>query len=114
MAGQDAGELGVADRLVDPRDGEVPSAPVSPRQRRVRDLADERLDESILAALRRARVGLELEELAADEIAQTELDLRLGLGSTAHRSQDRGHERLAEDRGVLDEHAVGRLEGVEP
>ena len=67
MAGLHAGQLVVADRLDEARRGQVAGPTVAPGQRAVGDLADERLDEGVLAALRRAGVGLDLEQLPPDE-----------------------------------------------
>ena len=80
------------------------------RQRVVGDLADERLDERVLAALGRARVDRRGEELAPDERprAAARASAR-GTPETAARPADR--EALAEHRGVLDERPVGRRRG---
>jgi hypothetical protein len=51
VAGEGAGELLVADRLVVAGDGEVPCPPVAAGERAVGNLADERLDELVLADL---------------------------------------------------------------
>ena len=106
VAGQRAGQLVVAERLVVARRGEVPRAPVAPRERAVGDLADERLDEPVLAALRRARIALDVEQLAPDEVAQARLEL---VGATPlDRGQRIGGEDLAEDGRVLEEAAIRR------
>ena len=111
VAGQRAGHLVVADALVVACDSQVPRAAVPARERAVRDLLDQRLDEPILAALRRARIGLDLEQLAANQGAQARLQV---IGRAGDRGQRIGGEDLAKDGGVLEERAVGRLESVQP
>ena len=70
-----AGQLVVAEPLEVARRGEVPRAAVAAGQRAVGHLADERLDEGVLAAFRRARVGFEVEQLAPDQRAKARLEL---------------------------------------
>ena len=67
VSGERAGQLVLASAFEEAGRGEVPGPAVAPGQRAVRDLADERLDEAVLAALGRSRVGLEREDLAPDE-----------------------------------------------
>ena len=111
VGGQGTDELVLAERLEMPRRGEMPVAAVTLGQRRVRDLADERLDEAVLAAFRRPRVDLLDEDLAPDETAQSRLELgRVGCGDG--RQPGRG-EALAEDGRVLEEGPIGRVERVE-
>ncbi len=74
VARQRAGQLVGLERLEVARRGEVADLPVALRQRVVGDLADERLDERVLAALWRARVDLLDEQLAPDERPQPRLD----------------------------------------
>ena len=76
VAGQSAGQLVIAEGFVVARRGEVPRPAVAARQDAVRDLADERLDEVVLAALRRPRVDLEMEQLTPDQDAQARLQGR--------------------------------------
>lgn len=90
---------------------EVPGLAVAPGERRVRHLADERLDEGELAALDRSRVRVAHEQLPPDEPGQPALHL----GGIERR--DRGKavdgEGVPEDGGGLEQGAVGGLEGVE-
>ena len=74
VRGQRAGQLVVAERLEVARRGEVAGPPLALGQRAVGDLADERLDEAVLAALGAARVGLDVEQLAPDEAAEARLE----------------------------------------
>ena len=108
---QDAGDLVVAEALEVARGGEVPGSAVAARERSVRDLADEPMDEAVLPALRGARVDVELEELASNEVAQPRLE-RLGI-LARHRGDAGEREAEAEDRRLLDECPVARLEAVE-
>jgi hypothetical protein len=81
-------------------------------ERRVGDLADERLHERELAALGRARIHVPDDELPAGERDQPSLDIRCI--ERRHRRQPVDRERLAKHRGRLEERPVGGLEGVEP
>ena len=81
-------------------------------QRVVGDLADERLDERVLAALGAAGVGLVREQLAPHERPQPRLEV--GLLDPGHDREPGQREALAEDGGVHDEAPVGRVEAVEP
>ena len=112
VAGQRAGQLIIAERFVVPRHGEVPRASIATRQRAVRDLADEGLHELVLAALRRLRIALHIEQLSSGEVAEPGLEL-LG-GDAADGGERIGREDLADDRGVLEERPVGGIEPVEP
>ena len=100
-----AGQLVLAEALEVTRGGQVTRASVAARQRAVRDLADERLDELVLPALGRARIGLEVEQLAPHEPAQPRL--QLVDGHAAHRCQRIGREDLAEHGGVLEQGPIG-------
>ena len=75
VRGEGAGQLVVAERLEVAGGRKVPGPPLALGQRAVGDLADQRLDEAVLAALGRARVGLDLEELAPDEGPEPRLEL---------------------------------------
>jgi hypothetical protein len=71
--------LGLSGRLVEVLGGrEMLRLPVRPRERLVRDLLQEVLEEGVLAALRRARVGLHREHLLAHERGEHWLQLLLG------------------------------------
>ena len=87
VAGERAGELIGPERLEEAGGGEVAGLAVAPGERVVGDLPDERLDEGVLAALGRAGVGLEGEELAPDEGAQA--GLQLGLRDAGHGRRGR-------------------------
>ena len=112
MGRQRAGKLVVAERLEVARRREVSAAPVAQREGRVGDLADDGLDERVLASLRRSRIDLTVEEVGSDQGAQPLLE-DIGF-EAAHRGQRRGRERLSEHGRVLDEHPVLGREGVEP
>src|SRR5450759_590257 len=90
---------------------EMAGLSVAPCERVVGDLADERLDESVLAALGRAGVGLEREELAADEGAEARVEL--DPVDSRYRCEAGEGEGLAEDGGIAEEAPIGRLEAVE-
>jgi hypothetical protein len=77
----------------------------------VGDLADDRLDEAVLAALRRAGVLRDLEDLAPDERSQP----RLQDGSVlpGDGRQGIGREGLAQDGGILEEAPVEWIERIE-
>ena len=92
--------------------GEVLRLAVAPAQRLVRDALDEGLDESVLAALGRARIGVEDEHLLAHERGEQRRE-RLLVGP-ADRGDPSRRERLAEHGRVLEELALVRLEPVEP
>ncbi len=57
--------------------GKVPCLPIGPRERLVRDLPQEILEEGILPALRRARVGLHRQHLLAHDRRKERLELGL-------------------------------------
>ena len=81
VGGQRADQLVLAERLEMACRGEMPVAAVALGQGRIRDLADERLDEAVLAALGRPLVDLLDEDLAPDETAQARLEIgRVGRG----------------------------------
>ena len=108
---QHAGQLVVAERLEVPGGGKVPRATVALRQRAVGDLLDEALDEPILAALRRAGVVVEGDELSPREAA--EASLNLVRGEPGDGRQRIGAERQPDDRCVLEQAALGRVEPVQ-
>ena len=112
MAGQPTGDLVRPEALEEPGRCQVTGLPIALRQGVVRDLADQSLDESVLAPFGRAGIGLEREQLALDERPQTGLDLVLA--DTRDRGETSGRETLAENGGVGDERAVGRRQTVKP
>ena len=78
VAGQRARELVGPERLEEPGRGEMARLPVATGERVVGDLADERLDERVLAALRAARVEVLGQQLAADQLAEHRFEVGLG------------------------------------
>ena len=91
---------------------EVAGLAIRLRERVVGDLADQRLDEAVLAPFGRPGVGLLGEDLPPDQAAQMRLQLRLA--HAGHCGEGRWREALAEDRRVVDEAPVGDLKAVEP
>ena len=85
---------------------EVSGPTFAPRQRRVGDLADERLHEGMLAPRRRSRVGLDREDLAPYQRIEPRRERVRRL--PGHRREGRHRERLAEDRRVLEQPPVRR------
>ena len=109
MARQRAGQLIVAERFVVPRHREVTRRRSRRREGPVRDLADEGLHELVLAALRRLRIPLDIEQLPSGEVVEPRLEL-VG-GDAADGGERIGREDLADDRGVLEQRPIP---GVEP
>ena len=107
-----AGQLVIAEPLEVAGGGQVTRAAVPARQRPVGDLADERLDELVLAPFGRPRIRLDVEQLATHEVPQ--LGFEVARRNPAHASQRIGGEDLAEHRGVLEERPIGGLQRVEP
>ena len=114
MRGDDLDDLLLATRprrLEERGCGEMPGLAIALRERLVRDVSHEVLEEAVLPPFGRAGVGLEEEDLLAHERAEGRLD------AVVRCAGDRGDciddERLAEDRRVLDEFALGRLEAVD-
>ena len=113
MRGDDLDDLLLDQRLLEERGGgEVPRLAVGLRERLVGDLAQQVLEEAVLAVLGRARVGLDAEDLLAGERGEDRLEL--GLGAAPQRRERLLRERLAEHGRVLDDAALGRREPVEP
>ena len=112
MARQRAGQLIVAERFVVPRHGEVPRSSIAAGERAVRDLADQGLHELVLPALRRLRIALDIEQLSSGEVAEPGLEL---VGGDAADGRERiGREDLADDRGILEQRPIRRVEPIEP
>ena len=101
----------LAEALEVARGCQVPDPAIAPGQGRVRDVTEERLDEAEAAAVRRARVRLQREDLAAHEAAHARL--QRGRVLAAHRGERGDREAPGEHRGVLHERPVGRFEAVE-
>ena len=78
VAGQAAGELVGLEALEEACGGEVAALAIGLGERVVRNLADQGLDEGVLAALGAAGIGLQGQQLAADERPQPWLEIRLG------------------------------------
>ena len=92
--------------------GEVAALAVAAGERLVGDAADEVLEEAVLAALGRARVGLDAEDLLPYEASQERVEL--GLGEAGERGERLLGEGLAEHGGVLQEAPLLGGEAVEP
>ena len=87
---EDAGRLVVAELLEVAGRREVPRPAIAPGERPVGDLAQERLGEAVLAALRRPRVGVEDEDLAPDERPQARFDRRRVVAPGSRRARRAG------------------------
>ena len=111
VAGQGARQLVGAEGFEESGGGEMADLAVAPGEGVVGDLPDERLDERVLAALRRTGVGLEGQQLPANEVTERVGERRRV--APAHRGESRDGEALAEHGGILHE-APGRRQGVEP
>ncbi len=109
---QDARQLLVAERLVVARRRQVPCSPVVAGQGGVGDLAQQPLDEPILAPLRRARIVVPHQDLAAAEVVQHSVDV---VGIRAGDGAERGRaERESQHRCVLHERALRRRKAIDP
>ena len=92
--------------------GEVLRLALGLREHLVRDLLDDVLQEGVLAALGRARIGLHRDDLLAQQRGEQRLEL-VGVAPAERRQPELG-ERLAEHRGVLDDAPLLGAEPVEP
>ena len=90
----------------------MPRLAIAARERAVRDAAQQRLKERVLAALGRSWVVLVSEDLLGDESAE-EL-LGLGHRSAPDRGDGRWGEALTQDGRVLHDRALRGFETVEP
>ena len=90
---------------------EMSGTALSLRERLVRDVAHEVLEEAVLAVLGRARVCLHAEHLLAGEGREQRLDLDIG---ACERGERVFREGLAEHRGVLEQPPLLRGQAVEP
>ena len=98
MAGEGSRDLVGLQALEEARRGEMAALAVGLGERVVGDLTDQCLDEGVLAALRTSWVGLECQQLAADEPTQSRL--QLGRIHPGHGRESRRRETLAKDRSV--------------
>ena len=96
VLGEGPGDALVLERLEVARRRDMHPPAVAPGERAVCDLADESLDEPVLAALGRPRIGLEGQHLAADEVAQPSDELVCR--QAAHGGEGVDGECLADDR----------------
>ena len=104
VPGEAAGDLVGLEALEEPGRGQVADLAILLRQGVVGDLADQGLDEGVLAMLGRARIGLAGEQLAPDERPQARLEL--GLRNPGNGREAGEGEALAEDGGVRHERPV--------
>ena len=113
VGGQHLDDFFLAEAGAQERGGrEVLRAPVTLAQGLVGDVADEVLQEAVLAVLGRARVGLTREHFLADE--GTEHTLEVGFRVVAQRGEAVLGEGLAEHCAVLQQAAFLRRQAVEP
>ena len=110
MAGEGADELVGAESLEVATGREVADLPVALRKGVVGDLADEQLDEGVLAPLGAARVALDGQELARDEAPQARLEIRLVDPLAPSAAVVKLWPRTA----ASEEGPVGWLEGIQP
>ena len=99
-------------RRQEPGSGQMLRLALLLRDRLVRDVLDDVLQERVLAALGRAWVGLDREDLLADERDEQRLELVVPL--PGERDEAGLRERLAEHRPVLDEPPLGLRQAVQP
>ena len=111
VSGQPAGELVGAKMLEVARRRQVANLAVALRERVVRDLPDEALDEGVLATLGGARVHVADEQLASDERQQPWL--QFSCHGAGDRRQSGDAKALPEDGGIGHELAVCRLQAIE-
>ena len=109
VLGQRTGDALVVERLEVARGGDVHPPPIALGEGPVGDLADEALDEPVLALFGRARIRLEREHLAADECPEPP-------GHLVRRQSTDGCQRvhaecLADHRRCLEERSI---RGVQP
>ena len=111
VTGESTSEFLRTKRLEEPSSGKVADLAVPLGEGVVGDLADERLDEGVLAQLRRAGVGFQRQQLAAHEFPETRLQRR------RFDARDRGEtsdgEALAEHRGIGHQRSILGWQTVE-
>jgi len=81
------------------------------RERVVRDLPYQRLDERVLAAFGAQRVALADQELASNQGLEARLED--GIVDAGHRRETRAREALAEHGRIQDERPIRPIERVE-
>ncbi len=111
VRGERTGQLIFAQTLEEPRRRQMPAPPIALGQRPVCHLADERLDERVLAAFGRSRIDVVDEQLAPDERTEAGVEA-LGVEAADGREARQG-KALSEDRRITDERSIGRVECVE-
>jgi hypothetical protein len=114
VRGDDLGRLVLLrapEREQELRRREVLRLALAPRDRLVGDPLDEVLEEGVLPVLGRAPVGLDREQLLANERRERGFELRLG--QTCERAQSLLREDLAEHRRVLEQPPLISGEAVE-
>ena len=110
VPGDDGGDLVARAGLLEvSRHRQVACLAIAAGQRLVGDGAHERLHEPVLAPLGREPVGVDLEDLLADQLREDGVQVR----DAAHRLEPFACERQAERGGVLHHLPLGRCEGVE-
>ena len=107
----DFGVVAAPLRLEIARDGEVTRLSLPPGERVVRDLLHERVQELVLPSFGRERVGLQGQDLLADERCEPRPESRFVLAGDLSKPAE--GERLAENRGVLEQASFGRFETVQ-
>ena len=112
VGGDDRGQLVVSEGLEVVRGREVPRSAIGLRERGVGNLPDHRLGERVHAALRRPRVGVELEELLPRELPEPRLERLARLAGD--RREPVRREALAQHRCVLQQAAVLHRQRVQP
>src|SRR5439155_14762879 len=104
--------LGRAPRLLEVTcGGEMARLALPLRQRLVRDTPKQVLEEGVLTALGRPRVGLHREDLLAHQTDHERVELVLA--EAGQRAQTTFREGLAENGGVLDDPRLLRRQAVE-
>src|SRR3954447_2955441 len=111
VRGQRTCQLVIAERLEVACRRKVALSPITLGERAIGDLADERLHEAVLTTFRRARIELNIDELAPAEVAQSRLEAARVLSGNGGKCGQR--EALSQNGGILQECPVCRIKGVE-